>query len=360
MSVANTLHEAPVRKVERVEPAEFYREIAVQVEGGVQGIVTAGPSGAPNYHSWNKKCAEPGEWMAQAAKDRKPAYLTMAAFRPEAVQPFKGRSGGNVLALGGYWIDVEGSEEKGGYAGADAVGRAVAAFVKKTGLGPNFIVATGSGGMHLHYTLSEPVTVEQWKPGAEALVRLAAGAGFRIDAQCTTDAARIMRAPGSIHQKTGKVVTAVRCRLERYELAEIHKLVGCEPGSVSDLGCDLRAVAPRASTGINSDVLGDDDTAPADFELIRADCEAVRWAAEPANHARVSEPYWRGLLGIVKFCAGADELAHDVSKHHPKYDPDVTGHKLEGWTAGPTTCEYFADVNADACGRCKHAQGGQV
>lgn len=330
MSISNTLQEAPIRKVERIEPAEFYREIAVQVEGGVQGIVTTGPSGAPNDHRWNTQGAEPGEWMAQAAKDRKPAYLTMAAFNPETVQRFKGRSGGNVQALGGYWIDVESSEEKGGYAGAEAVNRAVGTFVKKTGLSPNFIVLTGSGGMHLHYILTKSVTVEQWKPGAQALVRLAAGAGFRIDAQCTTDPARIMRAPGSVHQKTEAIVSAARWRQERYELAEFQKLVGCEPGTV----------APRARMGINGDVLADDSPRYS-YKHAAKQCAAMRRAVD-ADGASAPYPVWLLAAKTADLSLEGREYAHQISQGHHDYDEAATDAKLDSLTGGPANCDAWA------------------
>ena len=361
MSVSNTLHAVPVDKPEDCEPSYFFRETAVQDATGVQGVATGdAPEWEPRDHSWNKRRAEPGEWMANAVSGRKAMYMTMASFKPDAVKRWEGRRQVNVSRVGGYWIDIDvfAGHKAGGYADESAVKVAVAEFVMKTGLVPNFIVKTGSGGWQLHFVLTEAVTPEQWQPGADALKRLAADVGLKIDSQCTVNSAQIMRAPGSIHQRTGNLVEVWRWRRERYDLAEFHKLVGYEPGS--DSGRALGTMAPRARMGINGDVLGDDDTAPADFELIRTDCEAVRWAADPANHARVSEPYWRGLLGIVKFCAGADELAHEVSKHHPEYDPDMTVRKMYGWTAGPTTCAYFADVNADACGCCKHAQGGQA
>lgn len=110
---------------------------------------------------------------------------------------------------------------------------------------------------------------------------------------------------------------------------------------------------------INADIEPQYDDTPADFELIKAECEAMRWAADPENQARVDDPqvgyrYWRGVLGIVKFCTGADELAHEVSRHSPKYDRRETQRKLEGWNKGPTKCATFAEFNSDACGRCKH------
>jgi hypothetical protein len=123
---------------------------------------------------------------------------------------------------------------------------------------------------------------------------------------------------------------------------------------------DVEAPKARAQTGINADVLSHGIT-PADFDSIQRQCGAVRWAALPDNQPKVSRDYWRGLLGIVKFCAGAEGLAREVSKHHPKYDLDETANTLDGWEKGPTTCEYFAKfgpLNGGACPNCQHVESG--
>lgn len=112
----------------------------------------------------------------------------------------------------------------------------------------------------------------------------------------------------------------------------------------SSTGYDLSA---------NADVLQQHDATPADFELVRAECGAIRWAAEPANQPKVTEPYWRDVLGVVKFCTGADGLAHDVSEHHPEYAPHNTVRKLAAWGAGPTTCSEFGS-HSFACAACPH------
>ena len=92
----------------------------------------------------------------------------------------------------------------------------------------------------------------------------------------------------------------------------------------------------------------------ADFELVKAGCNVVRWASDPSNQNNVEEPLWRGLLGVVKFCSDANQLAHQVSAHHSKYDSNETERKLDGWTAGPTTCVYFANYKPNLCSVCKH------
>ena len=136
-------------------------------------------------------------------------------------------------------------------------------------------------------------------------------------------------------------------------------VMGNHPADPDEIAAAAQgASGPVASSrvydlSVNADVLQQYDSAPADFELIRAECEAVRWAAEPDNQQKVTEPYWRAMLGIVKHCAGPDGLADEVSKHHPEYDPRNTARKMAAWGAGPTTCSEFGSHSA-ACAACPH------
>jgi hypothetical protein len=88
-------------------------------------IVTNGRNDTPNDCNWNQSGTEFGPWGASKAQGRKPAYFTMAAFIPEKVERFKGRTKSNAAFMRGFWIDIEGSAEKydkpggaeGGYRG---------------------------------------------------------------------------------------------------------------------------------------------------------------------------------------------------------------------------------------------------
>jgi len=271
--------------------------------------------------------------------------MTMAAFKPDAVSRFKGRAAQNVVALRGFWFDIEGSPEKfnkpggeaGGYPDGKAVLAAVGAFGRAvSSLVPNFLVLTGSGGAHLHYILTEPLTVEEWSPRARVLVALAALHGFKVDAQCTTDAARIMRAPGSLHQKTGVEVTAYKWRTERYEPAEWDRLTGYVPG----VALTPEMQKPRRGSGpsINGDV---SDT-HAKFSYLQAaeQCRAMHTAAL-CNGQDTAYSAYMLALGTAKLSKEGRELAHEISCGHSDYDPVATDKKLDSLTGGPASCEAW-------------------
>jgi hypothetical protein len=167
----------------------------------------------------------------------------------------------------------------------------------------------------------------------------------------------VLRPVGSHNRKPGRVVREVSAKnVPTFAVPEdLFKLLKEITQFVELPQINIYA----AHVGLNDDLTAHLATmaeASADFELIKAGCNVVAWASDPGNQNNVEEPLWRGLLGVVKFCAGASQLANQVSAHHRKYDADETEQKLEGWTAGPTTCGYFASYKPDLCRACRHIE----
>lgn len=216
---------------------------------------------------------------------------------------------------------------------------------------PSYIISSGTG-IHLYWCLESAVDRHKWNALAHGLAQAGEAVGLKFDPACTEDSARLLRPIGALHS-CGNRVTILKKTGRKYTPDQLATLFG--------IGGDPfhSPTAKRALTGVNADVLGYDGS-PTEFELIAQGCGAVSWAAAEENQPRVNRDYWRGLLGIVKHCAGADELAHVVSMHHSEYDEDTTERTLAGWEAGPTTCEYFSrfdGVNGGACTNCPHVNG---
>ncbi|MCX7168154.1 MAG: DUF5906 domain-containing protein [Rhodocyclales bacterium] len=92
---------------------------------------------------------------------------------------------------------------------------------------------------------------------------------------------------------------------------------------------------------------------PADPAKIVAACANIRAAVE--DQRQVSEPWWRGIIGVAKHCVDPNQIAHDWSKDHPDYDRVVTQKKLDNWKGtGATKCSTLADHNPQACAACQH------
>jgi len=332
----------------QITPQEFLSEVGVKDGGGVQGAVLCGPKGTPNDHRWDVARAEHGPFLAETVQGRKPGYITMASYAPEKINRWSGRKACNVRVVQGFWLDVEGSEEKGGYNGRKAVAVAVRKFRNATGLTPTHLLSTGSGGIHLHYVLASPITLAVWSPRADALVKLCQKHNFKIDGQCTTVAARIMRAPGSIHQKTNVVATGYRWSPTPYTLEDFDALVGYDAASAA-VEAPQR---PKWATDINSDVLP--EHRPFSYKLVAQKCAAMRHAAQ--NNGR-DTPYPVWVLALVTAARSVEgrDCAHEVSSGHPDYDAVETDRKLDSLTGGPASCAAWANAYG-AGGPCESCE----
>ena len=335
-------------KPEPITPLEFFEGVAVNHPAGVQGVATVGRDGSPSDINWGKLSSDTAQWLANKSHERKPAYFTMSAFDPGKVTRFKGRTKNHVVAKRGFWIDIEGSADKfqkpngpdAGYADGKTAMEAMADFVKATKLTPSFLVLTGSGGIHLHYVLEAPIAPPVWIGPARALVALARKRGFKIDAQCTTDAARIMRAPGSQHQITGKVVRAYRWRLKPYTLEEFDSLTGY----VSDTADPLQIQRPspgKYDLSVNGDALVDHQK----FSYVQAAkrCGAMHKAVL-RNGADTLYGVWILSNKTAELSIEGPEYAHEIGCGHPSYDPAKTDHKNESLTGGPAGCKAWGDA----------------
>lgn len=326
---------------------------------GERYIATLDRRDNPTHHHKGPSGQRFPDWASEFVAGKAGAYFTPATFRPGALVGSKGRTAANALEVNSTWADIEGSVEKGGYAGGAEVLKAARGFAGASGLVPNFIVSTGSGGAHLYWCFATALTPAEWLPRARALVALCSRHGLKIDAPCTTDIARIMRAPGSVHQGAGNPVVAAQWRVEPYTLAEFDQLIGFDltavPRAAPATGSTLEAppvyAVKHGSKGINADALHHDTQPPADADLIADNCAAM--AGMRDTKGCVPEPHWRAMLGVLKFCKDGEDKAHEWSSGDPRYSRDETQRKLDKWDTGPTTCAHVATVT-DKCEGCPH------
>lgn len=337
-------------QLELITPEQFFGAIDAGRPDGVHCIVTGGRSGGYSDHHWPAVGEHFAPFAAKKAERRKPAAHSVSAFVPSRVGRWAGRAAANAVACRVFVLDVEGSEEKGGYAGDKAVVAAVSEYVKAGRLVPSYLVLTGSGGMHVYYVLDDAVEPDEWEPRAKALVEFARRHGLKADLQCTTDIARVMRSPGSVHQGTGRTVTAYQWRRENYTLAAWDKLVGRVDAAPS--GLTVERTMGRGSVAVNADILGEH---PA-FSYYQASrgCGAMRAAA--TNRGR-STPYpvWILALQTAALSTEGRALAHAISEGHPEYDAAKTEQKLDSLTGGPAGCDAWHQAfgNLAPCETCE-------
>lgn len=106
------------------------------------------------------------------------------------------RSAYGAFALKSLFIDVD--VKPGAYATTAEAADALKAFLRATTLPPpTLLVGSGGGGFHAHWVLDRALGVDEWRPLAVALAQAAKHHGFVIDPGVSTDAARVLRVPGT-------------------------------------------------------------------------------------------------------------------------------------------------------------------
>jgi len=111
-------------------------------------------------------------------------------------KPIPVRTKDGATALRAVWLDVDVKADKG-YPSLEAAVIAVDKFRRSTNLGaPSAIVGSG-GGLHVYWAYSDNLTTADWQRRANGLRALAYQHGLICDYGVTTDAARILRVPGT-------------------------------------------------------------------------------------------------------------------------------------------------------------------
>lgn len=350
-------------KARALTAVEFFLRLAVT--RGQHVAVTCGRDGAPNVHRQCPAGRGVAPWMGEATGGLSGAYFTPFCFKPGSVGRSAGRNSANASTCRAFWFDIEGSAEKyernpvGGYPDQTAALTAVRAFVAATGLKPSMMVFTSSGGLHAYFTLDAELTVEEWKPRARRLVELAGGAGLLVDGPVSTDPARIMRAPGSKHQKTGNLVQAYGVG-EDYTLADFDHLIRYTPDQRKAPARDTSGEgnrAPTYPTAVNADILGE----PVLFSYVKAaeKCAAMAKAAEDGGKA-TPEPVWFLAVATAAKAVEGAAFAHDISRGHPEYSRHETQKRIDlalSSPAGPAGCgawaAAFGGAAAAPCAGCE-------
>lgn len=249
----------------------------------------------------------------------------------------------NALHRRAFCFDIDAGPEKYAKHGdkvyktqRDALA-ALAAWIKSSGVGPAWILSSGAG-LHVYFTLEQPVPVAEWAPVASALKARALFEGLKIDPTVTGDAARILRPPGTLHPSGARVTVLLRSP-RTYTLDELRDATaGYAP-----------AQAPRK--GSANTIFFEYNGPPRHADKLIRNCAAVGHVA--AMRGTVEEPYWRATLGILKHCENGEATAHAISEGYDGYTYAETQKKLDLWTAGPTTCATFEEYNPQACAGCR-------
>lgn len=271
---------------------------------------------------------------------------------------FEKRTQANVKYLKSVWIDLDVGEKKEYATQADGF-TALRAFCKVTGL-PKPLVMNSGYGLHVYWPFDQQVSKDDWQPIANKLRDATLAFGLGCDTQCTADAARVLRPPGSRNFKQGSPGVPVRVEMEAgsYDATLLDRALA---GYLATTNVHTTARKPRAPwSGAQTPFPGVDGNLAHSGPPLSADTlvwSCANFARQAADRgANGKEPEWYMALGLAQFCANPREVALSVSDAHPGFDPAYMDQKRNQWT-GPPTCITIHDAtkaNEAVCKTCRH------
>lgn len=251
----------------------------------------------------------------------------------------------NVIACRSLYDDID-VGKAGCYQTKTEAGEAIKAFIQALNLVP--LIVNSGGGFHLYWPLTEDVSPDEWLRLANLKRAVTTHFGLKADRAVDLDSARVLRPVGT-HNRKNDEPREVRALNDAgpYTLAQVESAL---LGYINRHGLTVVPPTPRIDSPSDMDDLsGGVEYPPSSAYEIVKHCATLAHVA--TNRGNVTEPLWRGMLGVVKHCVEGEALAHEWSAGHPEYDPGETQAKLENWMAGPTLCQTFEE-NSEHCADC--------
>lgn len=271
----------------------------------------------------------------------------------------------NVVALRSLFMDVD--VKDGAYASREEAIAAIVTFAGNIGLpAPSAAVATGSGGLHVHWAVSEYLSRIEWEELAFALQAATVEHGLITDTACTIDSARILRIPNTLNYKHDppRPVTLLRAK-DRYPVADLRAalapFVGRTPIRVRQEDVATVLPFPRLPALLETSELSagiENDFPQVKIEDVAAQCGFVSHAIL-TNGADYNNPLWTLTTSLAVFTEDGRANAHFMSSGHAGYDPVATDNLFDRMERGniernigwPSCAKIEAD-GAKSCVSC--------
>ena len=211
------------------------------------------------------------------------------------------------------------------------------------------IITSSGNGLHVYWTITDPLPSEAWRDIADKLHWLALHHHLKVDPTRTTDQSSVLRVVNTFNYKDKSNPRKVEA-LAVGEVMDTDHFVALITMLVGDQYVPVTYLAPALSASqFPSPVGWDGRMTPAD-ELVET-CEYIREFRD--KQGNVSEPYWHAVLGALKYADDGERVAHDWSSGYPRYSYAETQQKLDLWKTGPASCAKLKTAcGGDACTRC--------
>ena len=325
------------------------------------------------------------QWIASGTSNFCDAWYCLSLQSKSGVsksgKPKAERKKQNALSLKAIWIDIDvgNTPDKPDrhYDTIEIALKAVMTFLPTVGLPtPSAIVGSG-GGLHVYWISHVALTPAEWRPYADGLKQLLLQHSIKCDTGLTTDAARLLRVPGTMNYKYDppKPVHLLNLPLVIYDFA-------ASLGFLTTLTPITVAVTPTpppynpffegvdpASFGKPAFALNDGSTLGAGTEKrkefsplnpspVFQQCPFMRGALANGG-ADLDNPLWNLSVLCTTFMENGNVLAHEISKGHAAYAEADTQALYDRKVAeradrgiGYPSCATIAGAGCEACKTC--------
>ena len=287
--------------------------------------------------------------LLEAGLDGGDAYFAVASFSSNTA-----RKAENVRELRSFRIEIDyGAEGHAvpGYRDVREALEALEAFCSTMGL-PDPMVIKSGGGLHAYWPLKEPILRELWHRYAEGLKAACHKYGLKAGHECTSDAARVLRLPGTTNHKIpGKprpvTLDPRYLEIEPYDLAQFDMLLGYAPASgAGRVASTMGPPMPPRPAHLGAYV-PNPAAFPEHHDIVSIggclSCGVVKLFTETGD---CCEPTWMRLAALFHYIKDGERLFHEYSERsYPGYDRGKCQAKYDraGGLTGPPLCAGFRD-----------------
>ena len=286
-----------------------------------------------------------------------------------AVNTFKDystRSSENALWGRSFFVDLDVGPEKPYKTKAEALD-SITEFTRIQGLPPALIIDSGRG-IHGYWPFDIDIPIDEWRHYAQLFKQFCKNSGLNIDPAITADAARIMRCPDTLNQKTDppSPCYVVSSEIYQYSFAEFKEFLDAQHIVLND--APEREPIPELE-GVE---LGVDEESrsvlTSSFETLFTDIVLKSLGQVPnevgcaqiahiiTNSKTIDYNLWFAGLSVAARCDDARDAIHSMSEDYDGYSPQNTEFKAAETlkATGPRTCAGFDELNPGVCTTCPH------
>lgn len=292
-------------------------------------------------HVWAKTAEELASKLLQLDEQRRDVpghatYHACASFLQKGI-----RKQNNVQSVRSLWLDIDSGPDKP-YADFATAFDEFEKFRKDTGLPIPIYVGSGYG-LHVYWPLQEELSGETWAGYAQGLKQLCVERSLSADPSRTCDPSSVLRPVGTHNWKDIAHPKLVEWGgdVDPYPLWMFPSLSGisvprAKPATMS------KAMAELANVYQNT---------PSDPHQIAGQCAQMKNFRD--RKGAMPEPEWKAGIGVLAFCEGGEQIAHEWSMGDARYSAFETTKKFEASKSmsGPTSCAHFFGLNT-ACAGC--------